>query len=270
MPKDIIRNKSAVRISKTMIKLHFLGRKGYKFDTSGVSKSLCPIELAYREFQLQFILDFRMKPVKELCETYQISEATVNLWARAWNAKRSSFFKNSGCFTRGSEPANKGKKQVYRSEEARQASEATRFKKGQVPQNRLPIGSLTYRSRFNRNRDSGWYMKVAEPNHWKEVKHLVWEKTNGPIPKGMVVRIINGDINDLRIENLQLITMKENGILNSASTRLTDRYVAFTIATKKNHALVDELLANHPELIELKKLQIILKRQINHGTERQA
>jgi hypothetical protein len=166
-------------------------------------------------------------------------------------------------------PANKGKKTKYRSEASRLASAATQFRKGQVPKNHLPVGSFTYRSRYNRSRDSGWHVKVAEPNQWKEAKHLVWEQTNGPIPPGMVVRIVNGDLNDLRLENLQLISKKENRILNSASTTLSDRFVAFTIATKNNPELVDELIANYPELIELKKLQIILKREINHGTQRQ-
>ena len=31
---------------------------------------------------------------------------------------------------------------------------------------------------------------------------LVWEQHRGPVPKGWVVHFLNGDTNDLRLENL--------------------------------------------------------------------
>ena len=43
------------------------------------------------------------------------------------------------------------------------------------------------------------------------VHRLVWEEANGPIPSGMQLDHINGDVRDNRLSNLRLVTHKENG-----------------------------------------------------------
>lgn len=59
---------------------------------------------------------------------------------------------------------------------------------------------------------------------WYKVYRLVWEAFNGPIPEGMQVNHINEEKTDNRLENLNLMTCKENinwgtGIHRSAKTR---------------------------------------------------
>lgn len=60
----------------------------------------------------------------------------------------------------------------------------------------------------------------------KEKKHVlvsraVWSAFNGPIPEGMQVNHINEDKHDNRLENLNLMTGKENCNWGTRNTRLS-------------------------------------------------
>jgi len=59
------------------------------------------------------------------------------------------------------------------------------------------------RQKYRRVRVGGETKLVAE-------HRLVWEEHNGPIAKGMVIHHINGDRQDNRIENLQMVTPIEH------------------------------------------------------------
>ena len=52
------------------------------------------------------------------------------------------------------------------------------------------------------------YKRVG--NRTIAVHRLVWEARHGPIPEGMVIHHINGDQQDNRIENLQMVTPAEH------------------------------------------------------------
>lgn len=110
-----------------------------------------------------------------------------------------------------------------------------RFKKGMTPwnlgkrgymgANRTSFRKGNYSARWDReiycigalriNTDGGLDIKVREGlRAWEALPRYVWRTERGRLPKGAIVRPINGDPHDTRIENLRLATradlMREN------------------------------------------------------------
>lgn len=107
-------------------------------------------------------------------------------------------------FKKGTVPPNKGKKQTeFMSKEAIERTKATRFKKGNIPPNHKPVG-------HERVTVDGYVeVKVRDGKKQNnfELKHrLVWEKHNGPIPKGNNIQFKDGDRQNCKIENLYMIS----------------------------------------------------------------
>jgi hypothetical protein len=72
------------------------------------------------------------------------------------------------------------------------------------------VGSTTIRVRHKRNGDTRAWVKVAEPNVWRERARVVWEEHCGPIPRGMIVHHESRDTLDDSIENLRLISRADH------------------------------------------------------------
>jgi hypothetical protein len=165
----------------------------------------------------------------------------------------------------GNVPTNKGRKQIdYMSKEAIERTKATRFKKGEPNHNELFDGAITIRWRNdNQKRCEAphWYIRISKST-WQELQMFEWERVHGPVPRKHVLTCKDGDTLNVHPENWKPIPMKENMLRNSASMNLTDGFVAFTLASKKNPHLV-EVFKQHPELIDLKRQSLILKRTIN-------
>jgi len=108
------------------------------------------------------------------------------------------------CFKKGIIPANKGKKQTeYMTPEAIEKTKSTRFKKGHRVWNHKEIG-------FERITKDGYIeLKVAEPNVFKLKHRVMWEKHNGPIPKGYNIQFHDGNKLNCCMENLYIISRSD-------------------------------------------------------------
>nr|WP_275901160.1 HNH endonuclease signature motif containing protein [Paenibacillus periandrae] len=108
----------------------------------------------------------------------------------------------TGRFEPGRTPFNKGKKKDWA------GGEATQFKKGHKPHNYVPVGSERI------NGDDYVDVKIADPNKWRGKHQLVWEKNNGPIPKGYVIIFGDGNRRNFDPNNLILISRGQLAIMN--------------------------------------------------------
>lgn len=118
----------------------------------------------------------------------------------AWNRENNS---GGGRFQRGREPWNKGLKGIHLSPE-------TEFKKGCKSHKRLPLGTERTRHR-RREKNPRVFIKIAEPDTWKERAIVVWEKHHGrSVPKGYVIH--HRDRNPLNddISNLEAMTRADH------------------------------------------------------------
>ncbi len=109
----------------------------------------------------------------------------------------------TGQFRKGHIPANKGKKFP-----GSNIGGKTKFQKGHRPVNYLPIGTELMKG------DGYIWVKIGEPNKWKQKHILLWQRENGPIPKGKVITFLDGDHAHCSLDNLMLITRSENARMN--------------------------------------------------------
>lgn len=99
----------------------------------------------------------------------------------------------TGRFPKGGPPMNAIPKGSHLSPE-------TEFKKGSKPRNQVSVGTEILRT------DGYVYVKIAEPNKWRQKHVLIWEAANGPKPENH--RLLFGDGNRLNfdLDNLILVT----------------------------------------------------------------
>lgn len=144
-------------------------------------------------------------------------------------------------FKKGQDPPNKGKRiEEFMSKDGIERSSRTRFKKGQLPHNTKPVGY----ERVDK-KDGYVHMKV-EMGRKLVLKHrYVWEQEHGEIPKGYVVTFIDGNKLNCSIENLQLISMRENMMRNQGNEN-----------PEKKAVRIAKLMASRKKSIERDKRRI--------------
>ena len=103
-------------------------------------------------------------------------------------------------FKKGQTPVNKGQKMP---DEVYAICKKTMFKKGNVPANHKPVGSTRITV------DGYTEVKTAEPRFWEQDHRLAWEFNFGPIPPKHKIVFIDGNTQNLHINNLAMKTYAE-------------------------------------------------------------
>ena len=166
---------------------------------------------------------YPFEPTKKIADDLGLSESSV--YNRAWSMGikkdpvylRSTQFPpgylggKATQFQKGHASANKGQKM---STEVYQKVAHTMFKKGTVPPNTQPIGTIHQRKDTRGKMYQYQYIKLADCK-WQLLNRYTWEMHNGPIPKGMVVVYKDGNYLNNDIANLLMITKKENMARNT-------------------------------------------------------
>ena len=114
----------------------------------------------------------------------------------------------TGRFEKGSVPYNKGKKTG-----SYPGMERTQFKAGNRPLNYRPVGSERV------NVDGYHERKVADPNRWRPIHIIEWEKLYGPVPEGHALVFRDGDKDNTSVENLMLVSRRELAVMNKRGLR---------------------------------------------------
>ena len=164
---------------------------------------------------------YPFEPTKKIADDLGLSEGSVYNRAYAMGIKKDPVYLRSTQyppgylggkatqFQKGQIPPNKGQKM---SKDLYQKVAKTMFKKGNKPMNTQPIGTIHQR------KDTGGkmylYIKLAD-SKWQLLNRYTWEQHNGPIPKGMVVVYKDGNYLNNDINNLLMITKKENMARNT-------------------------------------------------------
>ena len=157
------------------------------------------------EFLLGFIPGHSYKETVEAFNAFTDGVPITGTQVKSYCVNHNVKNGRDGKFKKGCVPTNKGKKLPP---DVAKKSEATRFKKGSVPHNTVPIGTEI-------QRDDGYaWIKIKEPNVWRPKHVLAWESVNGPVPKGCCVLFLDRDRENFALGNLRCITRRELMQLN--------------------------------------------------------
>lgn len=147
-------------------------------------------EMAWLEANRDLVIgDYHAQFVKQFARS---DVTAANLHAlrkrRGWKTGR------TGCFSKGQEPFNKGKKCPPGKGGRHPNAQRTQFKSGQLPHNTKFLGH----ERVSKDGYVEISVDQQNPHTGYErryiLKHLyLWEKINGPVPDGHCLKCLDGD-----------------------------------------------------------------------------
>lgn len=106
----------------------------------------------------------------------------------------------------------------YMPEESQRNSRKTCFKKGNIPPNYRPVGTIVVRPSCGYK-----YIKVAEkPSKWRLLQLVVWEEHHGPKPDGYRITFKDGNQLNCDPDNLMLAKDSVVGVAHMKIGMTTD------------------------------------------------
>jgi hypothetical protein len=160
-------------------------------------------------------------------------------------------------YKKGSVPFNKGLKQSdFMSKEAIKKSRKTTFKKGNLPYNTKHDMAISLRKDTKTGR---MYYHIRESlGKWIPLHIHIYKLHHKKVPKNKIIVFKDNNTSNLNPENLMAITRQQH----IDRLRNTDDFIASRLAVR-NEELKKELL-NHPEIIELARINNKLKKIIKN------
>lgn len=222
-----------------------------------------------RPSEVQAILkEYPDEKAAVLAEKYGVHVNKIYSTAKRYSVKKSEAFnksEKSGMIKKGQHfsPNTQIKKgQRFRCEWKRREKKPhpTAWRKGNIGPKTAEDGAIRWRT-------IGWMIRI-ELNKWEIYSRWLWEKHHGSIPDGYNVIYRHGSeskkhiptIDDLEcLSNLELLNR------NSGREALTDKYILEKLSHNKPE--LKEVIIRMPELIELKRNQLKLRRTINELEE---
>lgn len=135
----------------------------------------------------------------------------------------------TGFFQKGQVSWNKGKK-------GKRYSKKTEFKKGNIPPNQVDVGTEVT------DTDGYHKIKTANPRTWEYKHKILWEKHHGKIPPGFAVIFLDGNKNNIVIENLEMVSRAELLTINRKKLISDNREVS------RSGVIVGKLITKANEL----------------------
>lgn len=132
----------------------------------------------------------------------------------------------TGYFPKGNVPVNKGTKGMYNV-----GGNKTSFKKGNIPPNRVPIGTEKWKKYGSGSDDKYLFVKIQDGHlnkNWKAKHIIVYEEHYGPIPEKHKVMFADGDRTNFDIDNLILVSYQEQFIMNQRKLVKKDKELTKT------------------------------------------
>lgn len=88
------------------------------------------------------------------------------------------------------------------------------------------------------------YPCLACVGGYVSIHEIVWEEANGSVPDGYLIHHTNGDKSDYRLENLELMTRAEHGLVHSKKAR------------RRNNGVWEKLCCGCEDWFELEEMHV--------------